>query len=68
MRAGPVVFFEAPHRIKETLGPDRPARREPPESSIARELTKAHEEFVRGPIDDVIDRLPTALLGSLLLC
>jgi 16S rRNA (cytidine1402-2'-O)-methyltransferase len=56
----PVVFFEAPHRIKETLTQiarivgDR-------QVSVARELTKAHEEFTRGPINDVLERLPTAL-------
>jgi 16S rRNA (cytidine1402-2'-O)-methyltransferase len=56
----PVVFFEAPHRIKETLTQiarivgDR-------EVSVARELTKAHEEFTRGPINDVLQRLPTTL-------
>ena len=56
----PVVFFEAPHRIKETLGQiarivgNR-------QVSVARELTKAHEEFVRGPIDEVLERLPPAL-------
>lgn len=43
-----VVFYEAPHRIVESLedivqvlGPERPL-------VIARELTKLHEEFMRG--------------------
>ena len=56
----PVVFFEAPHRIKETLS--QIARLVGNRQvSIARELTKAHEEFVRGPINDVLERLPPAL-------
>jgi len=43
-----LIFYEAPHRIRETLedvvqtlGPERPV-------VIARELTKVHEEFLRG--------------------
>lgn len=47
------VFYEAPHRILESLadieavlGPDRPV-------VVARELTKLHEEFVRGTVAQV---------------
>lgn len=47
------IFYEAPHRILEALaeiesifGPARPI-------VIARELTKIHEEFLRGPVADV---------------
>src|SRR5499427_4506861 len=47
------VFYEAPHRILETLedivevlGPNRPV-------VIAREVTKIHEEFLRGRGNDV---------------
>jgi 16S rRNA (cytidine1402-2'-O)-methyltransferase len=47
-----LIFYEAPHRILETLaaveevlGP-RPV-------VVARELTKVHEEFVRGPAAEV---------------
>jgi 16S rRNA (cytidine1402-2'-O)-methyltransferase len=53
---GLVVFFEAPHRIKSTLDQllhqigDRPI-------VLCRELTKTHEELVRGPISVVLDRL-----------
>ena len=56
----PVVFFEAPHRIKETLGQIARVVGNR-QVSVARELTKAHEEFVRGPINDVLERLPEAL-------
>ncbi|HZS49401.1 MAG TPA: 16S rRNA (cytidine(1402)-2'-O)-methyltransferase [Bryobacterales bacterium] len=52
----PLVFYEAPHRIVdtledviETLGP-RPV-------AVARELTKVHEEFLRGPAPVVLDEL-----------
>jgi 16S rRNA (cytidine1402-2'-O)-methyltransferase len=48
-----LVFYETPHRIQESLadacaafGPDRTA-------VLARELTKLHEEFLRGTLRDL---------------
>jgi 16S rRNA (cytidine1402-2'-O)-methyltransferase len=48
------VFYEAPHRIKEAiedvvavLGPER-------HIVVARELTKMHEEFLRGTAGQVV--------------
>jgi len=57
-----VVFFEAPHRIVDTLNDalrivgDRRV-------AVGRELTKLHEELVRGPISDVLGCL-TELRGE----
>jgi 16S rRNA (cytidine1402-2'-O)-methyltransferase len=51
-----VVFFEAPHRIRGTLEQlqlllgDR-------QLVVGRELTKAHEELVRGHVSSVLERL-----------
>lgn len=49
-----VIFYETPHRILEALedivhvlGPERPL-------VIARELTKLHEEFIRGPAAELL--------------
>jgi 16S rRNA (cytidine1402-2'-O)-methyltransferase len=56
----PVVFFEAPHRIRDTLGQIERMVGDI-YISVARELTKAHEEFVRGPISAVLGRLPAPL-------
>jgi 16S rRNA (cytidine1402-2'-O)-methyltransferase len=50
---GIVVFFEAPHRIERTLADLRSFAGNCP-IFIGRELTKAHEELVRGPIDEVL--------------
>jgi 16S rRNA (cytidine1402-2'-O)-methyltransferase len=51
------VFYEAPHRVKETLedvveilGAGRPV-------VVAREITKIHEEFLRGSAEDVLKSL-----------
>lgn len=48
-----VVFFESPHRLADTLaaavtvlGPDRRA-------AVCRELTKKHEEILRGPLSEL---------------
>ena len=52
----PVVFFEAPHRIRasladlETVSGNRAI-------AVCREMTKAHEELVFGPIREVLTKL-----------
>jgi 16S rRNA (cytidine1402-2'-O)-methyltransferase len=51
-----VVFFEAPHRIRETLADVRRVLGDR-EIVLGRELTKLHEELVRGPISSVLGRL-----------
>ena len=53
----PVIFFEAPHRIVETLRQIHSLVGNC-QIAVARELTKAHEELVRGPILDVLASLP----------
>jgi 16S rRNA (cytidine1402-2'-O)-methyltransferase len=53
---GPVVFFEAPHRIRETMGDLQQAVGDC-EVAVGRELTKIHEELVRGPISAIVGRL-----------
>ena len=54
------VFYEAPHRVKEAvedvveiLGPDRPV-------VIGREVSKIHEEFLRGEAEDILRNLRLA--------
>ncbi len=52
----PVVFFEAPHRIRasladlETVSGNRTV-------AVCREMTKAHEDLVKGPISEVLGAL-----------
>jgi 16S rRNA (cytidine1402-2'-O)-methyltransferase len=52
-----IILYEAPHRVRrclhqliETFGKDRPA-------CLARELTKLHEEFMRGTLEEILVRL-----------
>lgn len=54
-----VVFFEAPHRILRTLA-EIERRLGDVNVVVARELTKIHEELVRGPISTVIGQLTVA--------
>lgn len=53
-----LVFYEAPHRIKETLSflHDELGDRK---VAICRELTKLHEQIVRGSISEVIEHFNT---------
>src|SRR5215472_17812184 len=48
-----VVFFESPHRIRQTLEDIR-TRVGDIQIVLARELTKVHEYLVRGPISTVL--------------
>jgi len=50
-----LVFYEAPHRIRETLRDARELLGER-EAALARELTKLHEEIARGRLSDLAAR------------
>ncbi len=61
-----LVFFEAPHRVRETLADLEKvigARR----VVLARELTKLHEEVLRGTVSEVLDTLGKAPRGEITL-
>jgi 16S rRNA (cytidine1402-2'-O)-methyltransferase len=53
--AATLVFYEAPHRIAETLKDAREIFGER-EAVVARELTKLHEEVVRGKLSELVTR------------
>jgi 16S rRNA (cytidine1402-2'-O)-methyltransferase len=52
-----IVVYEAPHRIHETLEDIAATLGSTREVVIARELTKIHEEFIRGSAAELLDRL-----------
>lgn len=47
------VFYEAPHRLIETLADLEAVFGPALRVVVARELTKVHEEFLRGPVSEV---------------
>ena len=49
----PVVFFEAPHRIRQTLEMLRDVTGGSRKIAVCREITKRHEELIRAPLADV---------------
>ena len=51
--AGTLVFYEAPHRILDTLGDFEAVFGPDLRVVVARELTKLHEEFLRGTVAEV---------------
>ncbi|MBM3684071.1 MAG: 16S rRNA (cytidine(1402)-2'-O)-methyltransferase [Actinobacteria bacterium] len=52
-----VVLFEAPHRVARTLGDLVVALGAEREVTIARELTKLHEEWWRGSLEEAVERV-----------
>lgn len=60
-----IAFFEAPHRLADTLadavevlGPERPA-------AVCRELTKTYEEVRRGPLGDLAEWAADGVRGEI---
>ena len=59
------IIYEAPHKLKDTLK-DLSLIVENREIVLARELTKIHEEFIRGKIADIISK-SEGLKGEIIL-
>jgi 16S rRNA (cytidine1402-2'-O)-methyltransferase len=55
-----MVFFEAPHRVLATLAAMAEAFGAGRPCAAVRELTKVHEEVLRGPLEEVRARLEAA--------
>ena len=51
-----LVFYESPRRLVETLREMLLAMGDR-DAAVARELTKIHEEFIRGTISEILDRV-----------
>ena len=60
-----IIIYEAPHKLENTLK-DLKEILNQRKVVIARELTKIHEEFIRGNIDEIIDRA-NALKGEIII-
>ncbi|WP_348268332.1 16S rRNA (cytidine(1402)-2'-O)-methyltransferase [Edaphobacter paludis] len=53
------IFYEAPHRIADTLADIEAVFGATQPVVVARELTKLHEEFLRGPVSELRAQLAT---------
>ena len=60
-----LIIYEAPHKIKDTLN-DLKVVVGDRKIVLARELTKIHEEFIRGNIDEIIEKSEN-LKGEMIL-
>ena len=59
-----MVFYEAPHRIVDTLADLRAAFGDDREAVVARELTKRFESVVAGRLDDLLDQARSGRIPS----
>ena len=59
------IIYEAPHKIKETLK-DLKCIVDNRKVVLAREITKIHEEFIRGNIDEIINK-SESIKGEMIL-
>ena len=51
-----VILYEAPHKIKNTLEDLEKVLDKDRKVVLAREITKIHEEFIRGNIDEILSK------------
>jgi 16S rRNA (cytidine1402-2'-O)-methyltransferase len=58
-----LIFFESPRRIAKTLERLKEAFGER-QACVARELTKMHEEFARGPLSELVERFADGARGE----
>jgi 16S rRNA (cytidine1402-2'-O)-methyltransferase len=54
---GSLVFYEAPHRVAETIS-DMARLLGGRQAVVARELTKLHEDIVRGSLTELVEVIP----------
>ncbi|WP_439488081.1 16S rRNA (cytidine(1402)-2'-O)-methyltransferase [Algoriphagus sp.] len=63
-----IIFYESPHRLLKTLGQLAEAFGPDRQACVSRELTKLHEENVRGTLAELIDYYETnTLKGEIVL-
>jgi 16S rRNA (cytidine1402-2'-O)-methyltransferase len=53
-----LIFYEAPHRLRACLGDIREILGDR-QMTLAREVSKVHEEFLRGPVSQILQQLAT---------
>ncbi len=61
-----IIIYEAPHKLETTLKDLKSILSSERKITLAREITKIHEEFIRGNIDDIILKSET-IKGEIVL-
>ena len=61
-----IILYEAPHKIKNTLEDLKNILDENRKVVLAREITKIHEEFIRGSINEILSKVDE-LKGEMVL-
>lgn len=62
-----LIFYEAPHRILDTLSDMEEifeAKTHKRQAALAKEITKMHEEILRGTISEILDMLKTRTIAG----
>lgn len=62
-----IIFYESPHRIEDTLKDMAAILGEDRQASLARELTKTHEEYIRGTLGELKDVAPETIIGEIVI-
>ena len=61
-----IIIYEAPHKLETTLKDLQKVLMQDRKVTLAREITKIHEEFIRGNIDEIIQKAEN-LKGEIVL-
>ena len=59
-----VAFYESPHRLHKTLNQLKDHLKDGAKVVVAKELTKIHETYYRGSLEEVIEMLPEKVKGE----
>lgn len=62
-----LIFYEAPHRIEETLQDLKEVLGEGRKACLARELTKRNEEYIRASLGELAEVDPETLKGEMVI-
>lgn len=62
-----IIFYESPHRIEDTLKDMAAILGNERQACLARELTKKHEEFIRGTLGELSEVSPETLIGEMVI-
>ena len=62
-----MIFFESPHRVVKCLNDMRELLGDR-QACLAREITKLHEQFIRGTVSEILDTISDRTISLCRLC